>query len=59
MDQATLHWILTQSHLTVRRMDILTFLPNVNWVVKHIPGVKNEVVDKFSHPPDFRRERCN
>ena len=58
-DHATLCWILTQLHLTVRPMDILNVLPNYDWEVKHIPGVKNQVADALSRRPDFRRERCN
>jgi len=40
-------------------MDILTVLQNLNWEVKHIPGVKNQIADALSRRPDFRRERCN
>jgi len=58
-DHATLRWILTQPHLPVCQMDILTVLQNFDWEVKHIPGVKNQVVDALSCHPDFRRERCN
>jgi len=58
-DHATLHWILTQPHLTVRQMDILMVLQNFDWVVKHIPGVKNQVADTLSRCPDLRLERCN
>jgi transposase InsO family protein len=58
-DHATLRWILTQPHLTVRQMDILTVLQNFDWEVKHIPGIKNQVADALSRRPDFRRERCN
>ena len=59
MDHANLPWILTQSHLTVRHMDILTVLQNFDWEVKRIPGVKNQVADALSRRPDFRRERFN
>ena len=58
-DHATLRWILTQPHLTVRQMDILTVLQNFDWEVKHIPGVKNQFAAALSRRPDFRRERCN
>jgi len=53
---ATLRWILTQPHLTICQMDILTVLQNVVWEVKHIPGVKNKVPDPLSHRPDFQPE---
>jgi len=56
---ATLCWILTEPHLTVRQMDILTVLENVDWEVKHIPGVKNQAADALSRRPDFRWEWCN
>ena len=59
MDHATLGWILTQPHLTVRQMDILTVLQNVGREVKHIPCVKNQMADAMSHHPDCRWERCN
>jgi len=59
MDHATLRWILTQPHLTVCQMDILTVLQNFDWEVKHIPCVKNQVADAFSRRLDFRWERCN
>jgi len=52
-DHATLRWILTQPHLTVRQMDILTVLQNFDREVKHIPGVKNQVADAMSRRPDF------
>ena len=58
-DHATLCGIVTQPHLTVRQMDILTVLHTFEWEVKHIPGVKNQVADTLSRHPDFRRERCN
>jgi len=58
-DHATLRWILTQPHRTVRQMDILMVLQNFDLDVKHIPGVKNQVADALSRHPDFRRERCN
>jgi len=58
-DHATLRWILTQPHLTVRQIDILTVLPNCDWEVKHIPGVKNQVADALSRRLHPRRERCN
>jgi len=59
MDHATLRWILTQPHLTVHQMDILTVLLHFHWEVKHIPGVKNQVADALSHHPDFQREPFN
>jgi len=58
-DHATLRWILTQPHLTVRQMDILTVIQNFDWEVKHIAGVKNQVVDTLSRSPNLWRERCN
>jgi len=57
-DHATLHWILTQPHLTVCQMDMLTVLQNLDGEVKQIPGVKNQVTDALSRRPDFRREQC-
>jgi len=59
MNHATLRWILTQPHLTVHQMDILTVLQNFDWEVKHIPGVKNQVAEVLSRHPDLRQERCN
>jgi hypothetical protein len=35
-NHATLHWILTQPHLTVRQMDILTILQNFDCEVEDI-----------------------
>jgi len=58
-DHATLRWILTQPHLTVRQMDILTVLQNLDWEVQHIPGVKDQVAEALSRRPDLRRELCN
>jgi len=58
-NHATLRWILTQPHLTVRQMDILTVLQNFDWEVKHIPDVKNQVADALSRRPDFRQKQCN
>ena len=58
-DHGTLRWILTQPHLTIRQMDILTVLQNLDWEVKNILGVKNQVADAMSHHPDFRRKQCN
>jgi len=58
-DHATLHWILTQPHLTIRQMDILTVLQNCDWEVKHVLGVKNQVTDMLSRRLDFQRQRCN
>jgi hypothetical protein len=52
-DHATLCWIVTQPHLTVRQMDILTVLENFDWEVKYIPGVRNQVADASSHHPDI------
>ena len=54
-DQATLCWILTQPHLPIHQMDILTVLHNADWEVKHIPGVENQVADTLSRRPDFQR----
>jgi len=59
MDHATLRWILTQPHLTVRQMDILTVLQNFDREVKQIPGVKNQVADASSRCLDISQERCN
>jgi len=58
-DHAILRWILTQPHLTVQQMDILTVLQNSDWVVRHILGVWNQVADALSCSLDFRQERCN
>jgi len=58
-DHATLRWILTQPHLTVRQMDILTVLQNFHCEVKHILGVKIQVADAVFRCPDIRQERCN
>jgi len=40
-DHATLRWIITQPHLPVHQIDILTVLPSFDWEVKQIPGVEN------------------
>jgi hypothetical protein len=40
-------------------MDILMVFHNFDWMVKHILGVKNKIVEAVSRHPDFRRERCN
>jgi len=58
-DHATLRWIHTQPHHTVRQMDIVTMVLYFNCEVKHIPGVKNRVTDAISHHPDCQREGCN
>jgi len=58
-DQLTMHWILTQPHLTVRQMDILTLLQCCTWEIKHILDVKNQVMDELSHHLDCRRAQCN
>ena len=59
MDNATMHWILTQLHLTIRLMDILTVLLNFDWQVKQILGVQNQVMDGLSCHADFRQVQCN
>jgi len=53
MDNATLHWILTQQHLTIQQMDVLMVFQNFEWEVKHIPCVKNQVRDTSSRRPDI------
>ena len=58
-NHATLLWILTQPHLTIRQMDILTVIQNFDLEVRHIPGVKNQVADALSRRPYFRRKQCN
>jgi len=58
-DHVTLRWILTQSLLTIWRINNLTVVQNVDWEVKHIPGVKNQVADSLSCHADFQWERCN
>jgi hypothetical protein len=52
-DHATLRWILTQPHLTIRQMDSLTVRQNFAWEIDHIPGVENLVADTLSRRPDF------
>jgi len=58
-DHATLRRILTQPHLTIQQMDILTILQHFDSEVKYILGVKNQVTDAFSRLLYFHRERCN
>jgi len=58
-DHATLHWIITQQHLTVCQMDILTVLQNLVIEVKYILGVMNQDADTMSHCPDPKCEHRN
>ena len=58
-DDRTLHWILTQPHLMIGQIDILTVLGIFNVEVMQILGVKNHIVDTLSHRLDFGQERCN
>jgi hypothetical protein len=59
MDYATLHWILTQLHLTVGQMDTLIVLEKVRCELKHSPDVKNQVADSSNPGLDVPWERCN
>jgi hypothetical protein len=56
-DHATLRRILTQPHLTIRQMDVLSVLQNYDYEVRHLPGAKNQDADALSRRPDHRRER--
>jgi hypothetical protein len=58
-DHATLRWILTKPHLTIRQMDIPMVLQNLDWEVKHILSVMNQVADALSCHPDFLQQRYN
>jgi len=48
MDLATMHLFFTQPHLTVRKMDIVTVVHDSEWEVKHLPSVKNHVINVAS-----------
>jgi len=58
-DHVPLNWILTQPHLTMHRMDIPMVLQHIDWEVKLILGVQNQVRDMLSRHPTFTWERRN
>jgi len=58
-DHATLHWILTQWHLTVCHIDLVMVHHNFNRVVKYILDFKNQVTEEMSYSADSWCKWCN